>query len=111
MQAAQRISQLTPLEVDILFTMADLNETTGRITIEDIDRITPFEEGVLPYSMALQQTEQSIAPGQSRGIVSVIAEQVYRFGLGVVAGIAGTLVVYPIDSVKTRLQNQKTGGS
>ena len=110
MQAAQRISQLTPLEVDILFTMADLNETTGRITMEDIDRITPFEEGVLPYSMALQQTEQLTAPGQSRGIGSVIAEQVYRFGLGVVAGIAGTLVVYPIDSVKTRLQNQKTGG-
>ena len=31
----------------------------------------------------------------------------YRFGLGVVAGIAGTLVVYPIDSVKTRVQNQR----
>ena len=31
--------------------------------------------------------------------------------MGVLAGIAGTLVVYPIDSVKTRLQNQKTTGS
>ena len=43
--------------------------------------------------------------------MSAVFEQVYRFGLGVVAGIAGTLVVYPIDSVKTRLQNQKTTGA
>ena len=43
--------------------------------------------------------------------MSAVFEQVYRFGLGVVAGIAGTLVVYPIDSVKTRLQNQKSTGA
>jgi len=43
--------------------------------------------------------------------LSAVFEQVYRFGLGVVAGIAGTLVVYPIDSVKTRLQNQKSTGA
>ena len=50
-------------------------------------------------------------PLKSRSAFSYIAEQIYRFGLGVLAGIAGTLVVYPIDSVKTRLQNQKTTGS
>ena len=50
-------------------------------------------------------------PFKSRSAFSYIAEQIYRFGLGVLAGIAGTLVVYPIDSVKTRLQNQKTTGS
>jgi len=111
MIAAQRISQLTPMEVDILFTMSDLYEANGRITMRDIERITPFEEGVLPYNIASQQSEQMTAPGESRSAFSYIAEQIYRFGLGVLAGIAGTLVVYPIDSVKTRLQNQKTTGS
>ena len=85
--------------------MADLYEPRGLLTMADIDRITPFEEGVLPYNIASQQTE--IVP--TRGVGSYIFEQVYRFSLGVIAGIAGTLVVYPIDSVKTRIQNQRSG--
>ena len=64
MIAAQRISQLTPMEVDILFTMSDLYEANGRITMRDIERITPFEEGVLPYNIASQQSEQMTAPGE-----------------------------------------------
>ena len=64
MIAAQRISQLTPMEVDILFTMSDLYEANGRITMKDIERITPFEEGVLPYNIASQQSEQITAPGE-----------------------------------------------
>ena len=51
MVAAQRISQLTPLEVEILFAMADLGEADGKMTMVDIERITPFEEGVLPYNI------------------------------------------------------------
>ena len=47
MIAAQRISQLTPLEVEILFTMADLHQPRGQLTMLDIERITPFEEGKL----------------------------------------------------------------
>ena len=88
-----------------------LYQATGRITAADIERITPYEEGVLPYVVATQQMETIAAPSEKRTFLSYIAEQAYRFGLGVVAGIAGTLVVYPIDSVKTRLQNQKTVGS
>ena len=64
MIAAQRISQLTPMEVDILFTMSDLYEANGRITMKDIERITPYEEGVLPYNIATQQSEQMTAPGE-----------------------------------------------
>ena len=66
MIAAQRISQLTPMEVDILFTMSDLYEANGRITMRDIERITPFEEGVLPYNIASQQSEQITAPGERK---------------------------------------------
>lgn len=110
MVAAQRISQLTPMEVDILFTMADLYEANGFLTLKDIERITPFEEGVLPLNIASQQAEQQTLPGESRSALSYVAEQVYRFGLGVVAGIAGTMLVYPIDSVKTRVQNSKSTG-
>ena len=56
MKAAERISQMTPLEVEILFAMADLNEADGKLTMSDIERITPFEEGVLPYKIVEQQS-------------------------------------------------------
>ena len=32
----------------------------------------------------------------------------YRFGLGSIAGATGATAVYPIDLVKTRMQNQRT---
>ena len=72
MIAAQRISQLTPMEVDILFTMSDLYEANGRITMKDIERITPYEEGVLPYNIASQQSEQMTSPGERNGAYFVI---------------------------------------
>ncbi len=36
-------------------------------------------------------------------------ESVYRFTLGSIAGATGATAVYPIDLVKTRMQNQRTG--
>ena len=32
--------------------------------MKDIERITPYEEGVLPYNIATQQSEQMTAPGE-----------------------------------------------
>ena len=43
----------------------------------------------------------------TRSALNFFGEQGYRFGLGVIAGICGTMVVFPIDSVKTRIQNQR----
>lgn len=49
------------------------------------------------------------AAREERGAVTEILESLYRFSLGSVAGAAGATVVYPIDLVKTRMQNQRTG--
>ena len=38
-----------------------------------------------------------------------VLESVYRFTLGAIAGATGAAAVYPIDLVKTRMQNQRTG--
>ena len=38
-----------------------------------------------------------------------ILESAYRFTLGSIAGATGAAAVYPIDLVKTRMQNQRTG--
>uniref|UniRef100_A0A667Z982 Solute carrier family 25 member 13 n=1 Tax=Myripristis murdjan TaxID=586833 RepID=A0A667Z982_9TELE len=103
--AAQRFGQITPMEVDILFQLADL-----RVGLVDIEKIAPLEEGALPYNLAEVQRQQS-GSDASRPILIQVAESAYRFTLGSVAGAVGATAVYPIDLVKTRMQNQRTSGS
>jgi hypothetical protein len=43
---------------------------------------------------------------EERGVVIQVLESAYRFLLGAVAGATGATAVYPIDLVKTRMQNQ-----
>jgi solute carrier family 25 aspartate/glutamate transporter 12/13 len=40
--AAQQMSQITPMEIDILFSLGDLLHNNGRITLLDIERIAPY---------------------------------------------------------------------
>ncbi|KAJ8334204.1 hypothetical protein SKAU_G00398430 [Synaphobranchus kaupii] len=108
--AAQRFGQVTPMEVAILFQLADLSEPRGRVGLVDIEKIAPLEEGALPYNLAEVQRQQS-AGEASRPILVQVAESAYRFALGSVAGAVGATAVYPIDLVKTRMQNQRTSGS
>lgn len=46
---------------------------------------------------------------EDRGVGTQVLESAYRFFLGSIAGACGATVVYPIDLVKTRMQNQRTG--
>ncbi|KAF3824378.1 hypothetical protein GH733_008663, partial [Mirounga leonina] len=108
-QSAIRYGQVTPLEIDILYQLADLYNATGRLTLADIERIAPLAEGALPYNLAELQRQQS--HGLGRPVWLQIAESAYRFTLGSVAGAVGATAVYPIDLVKTRMQNQRGTGS
>ncbi|XP_069373023.1 electrogenic aspartate/glutamate antiporter SLC25A13, mitochondrial isoform X2 [Paralichthys olivaceus] len=108
--AAQRFGQVTPMEVDILFQLADLSEPRGRVGLMDIEKIAPLEEGALPYNLAEVQRQQLGSDG-SRPVLVQVAESAYRFTLGSVAGAVGATAVYPIDLVKTRMQNQRSSGS
>jgi solute carrier family 25 aspartate/glutamate transporter 12/13 len=43
------------------------------------------------------------------GLLAAALTSMYNFACGSVAGAVGATVVYPIDLVKTRMQNQRTG--
>ncbi|XP_078537696.1 electrogenic aspartate/glutamate antiporter SLC25A12, mitochondrial [Lissotriton helveticus] len=105
--SANKFGQITPLEIDILFQLADLFSATGRLTLTDIERIAPLEEGALPYNLAELQRQQSYGD-LGRPIWLQVAESAYRFTLGSIAGAVGATAVYPIDLVKTRMQNQRS---
>ncbi|KAK5911390.1 hypothetical protein CgunFtcFv8_005569 [Champsocephalus gunnari] len=55
--AAQRFGQVTPMEVNILFQLADLSDPRGRVGLVDIEQIAPLEEGALPYNLAEVQRQ------------------------------------------------------
>ncbi|XP_022536071.1 calcium-binding mitochondrial carrier protein Aralar2 isoform X2 [Astyanax mexicanus] len=62
--------------------------------------LTPFvEENLVSHTDA------------SRPVWLQAAESAYRFTLGSIAGATGATAVYPIDLVKTRMQNQRSTGS
>lgn len=107
--AANKFGQITPMEIDILYQLVGLHSHSGRLNHADIERIAPLEEGAMPYHLAEAQRQH--ARETSRPIWLQAAESAYRFTLGAIAGATGATAVYPIDLVKTRMQNQRSTGS
>lgn len=103
---ANKFGQITPMEIDILYQLAGLHSHSGRLNLADIERIAPLEEGAMPYHQGEAQRQRAPQP-----VWLQAAESAYRFALGSIAGATGATAVYPIDLVKTRMQNQRSTGS
>ncbi|ESO94306.1 hypothetical protein LOTGIDRAFT_232539 [Lottia gigantea] len=109
---AQEFAQITPLEIDILFQLVGLSRQTGKVAYADIANLTPMEGRETPFSLQMQIAENHLLleSGQNKRTPAMaIFESAYRFTLGAFAGATGATAVYPIDLVKTRMQNQRTG--
>ncbi|GAB6032358.1 Calcium-binding mitochondrial carrier protein Aralar1 [Chamberlinius hualienensis] len=107
LNSAQQMSQITPLEVDILYQLAGFFHQRGRVSYNDLDRISP-ENVTRTLSRSIKEVK-AVNSQDERGIGVQILENVYRFALGSIAGATGATAVYPIDLVKTRMQNQRSG--
>ncbi|XP_030370532.1 calcium-binding mitochondrial carrier protein Aralar1 isoform X2 [Scaptodrosophila lebanonensis] len=105
--AAQTMSQITPLEIDILFQLTGAVYQTGRIAYSDLNNIAP-EHYTKHITHRLAEIKAVESPADRSAFIQVL-ESTYRFTLGSFAGAVGATVVYPIDLVKTRMQNQRTG--
>ncbi|XP_063612790.1 calcium-binding mitochondrial carrier protein Aralar1-like [Penaeus indicus] len=78
-----------------------------KIVYSDLEALTP-EQYMKVITRKLTDIKAVHSPEQ-RGALIQVLEQVYRFTLGSLAGAVGATAVYPIDLVKTRMQNQRTG--
>ncbi|XP_021952540.1 calcium-binding mitochondrial carrier protein Aralar1 isoform X2 [Folsomia candida] len=107
LHSAQMMSQITPLEVDILFLLCDLLHQTGRIQYSDLQAIAP--EHYFKQITKRFADFKAVERPEDRGVGMMILESAYRFTLGALAGAVGATAVYPIDLVKTRMQNQRSG--
>ncbi|CEF59288.1 Calcium-binding mitochondrial carrier protein Aralar1 [Strongyloides ratti] len=110
LQATQSYAQITPYEVEILYHLAELaHPGRGTLSIDDIEKIDPERLKRVTYISRLA-TYQVVENKEERGIGTAALESLYRFVMGSVAGACGATAVYPIDLVKTRMQNQRNVG-
>ncbi|XP_069961319.1 calcium-binding mitochondrial carrier protein Aralar1 isoform X1 [Cherax quadricarinatus] len=108
LHSAQMMSQITPLEVEILYHLTELiSESSGKIVYSDLEALTP-EQYMKVITRKLTDIKAVQSPEQ-RGFLIQVLENAYRFTLGSLAGAVGATAVYPIDLVKTRMQNQRSG--
>ncbi|KAK3075989.1 mitochondrial aspartate-glutamate transporter agc1 [Teratosphaeriaceae sp. CCFEE 6253] len=107
-----RFTLFTPMEADILFHFASLDQPSGRLGINDFARVLDASWHHTGADIA-GQTSGIAGPAEkafasSENFAHGLLVSAHHFGLGAIAGAFGAFMVYPIDLVKTRMQNQRS---
>ncbi|KAI0977312.1 mitochondrial carrier domain-containing protein [Xylaria arbuscula] len=105
-----RFSLFTPMEADILFHFASLDEPSGRLGLQDFAKVldpTWVSRGISDESQKRAKALLEKGKSTTQSALLTVAASAYGFLLGSVAGAFGAFMVYPIDLVKTRMQNQR----
>jgi solute carrier family 25 aspartate/glutamate transporter 12/13 len=110
-----RSVMFTPMEADILFHFAGLDEPSGKLTEKDFSKVTDssWRSGFDFVSEASKNNAFSQVAAKTHATTSTflsdLLHSAHHFALGSIAGAFGAFMVYPIDLVKTRMQNQRSG--
>jgi solute carrier family 25 (mitochondrial aspartate/glutamate transporter), member 12/13 len=99
-----RFSLFTPMEADILFHFAGMDEPSGRLGLNDFAKVLDASWQVQEFNV----DKAAEAISKSKNVLHEVIESVHHFALGSIAGAFGAFMVYPIDLVKTRMQNQRS---
>jgi len=101
--ASSRYSVFTPMEASIIFHFAGRGVGSQRLALID------FAQLLDPKWKAPGDLEKPVVEGSRfQSFLHGFAHSAYNFGLGGIAGAIGATIVYPIDLVKTRMQNQRS---
>ncbi|KAI0718952.1 mitochondrial carrier [Cerioporus squamosus] len=100
--SSTRYSLFTPMEASIIFHFAGRGNGLQRLSLLD------FAQLLDPRWKAPSETVESKATPSFSSFLQEFAHSAYNFGLGGLAGGFGATIVYPIDLVKTRMQNQRS---
>ncbi|KAG0643576.1 mitochondrial carrier domain-containing protein [Tuber brumale] len=108
-----RFDLFSPMETDVLFHFAGLNNTSEKLSITDFSRVldSSWREPQLathPPATVTGSLPSATSILQTHGFFGQALDAAFNFALGSVAGAFGATTVYPIDLVKTRMQNQRS---
>ncbi|RPA89394.1 mitochondrial carrier [Choiromyces venosus 120613-1] len=108
-----RFNLFSPMEADILFHFAGLDDTSGKLSLTDFSRVLDsswrepqVETHALAPAIGSLPTVTTVLQGQ--GFLGQALDAAFNFALGSIAGAFGATIVYPIDLVKTRMQTQRS---
>ncbi|MCJ1480042.1 mitochondrial aspartate-glutamate transporter agc1 [Schaereria dolodes] len=103
-----RFSLFTPMEADILFHFAGLDAPSGRLSLGDFSKVldASWQSAYALGSGASEAAGKAIS--RTKRYLHNVLESAHHFALGSIAGAFGAFMVYPIDLVKTRMQNQRS---
>lgn len=98
--SSSRYSLFTPMEASIIFHFAGRGSGAQRLAVID------FAQLLDPRWRAPHEVDTT--PIQKESLLQTVAHSTYSFVQGGFAGAFGATIVYPIDLVKTRMQNQRS---
>jgi len=103
-----RFSLYTPMEADILFHFAGLDAPSGRLGLSDFAKVVDATWQTAGQALGAGAAATDKAVSWSTKFLHNALESAHHFALGSISGAFGAFMVYPIDLVKTRMQNQRT---
>ncbi|TDL28085.1 mitochondrial carrier [Rickenella mellea] len=98
-----RYGLFSPMEASIIFHFAGRGSGVQRLALLD------FAQLLDPRWQAPHDLDEVVKPATTaKSFLQGFAHSAYNFMQGGLAGAFGATIVYPIDLVKTRMQNQRT---
>lgn len=99
---SSRYSLFTPMEASIIFHFAGRGSAEQRLSLVD------FAQLLDPRWKAPHEEVEVKTVSTGLSFLKGFLHSTYNFVQGGIAGALGATIVYPIDMVKTRIQNQRT---
>lgn len=103
-----RFVQYTPMEADILFHFAGLDTDETRLDLPAFEKVLDASWQAAEEKLESARDKAKKAVEKTGSILHSVLESAHHFALGSIAGAFGAFMVYPIDLVKTRMQNQRS---
>lgn len=103
-----RFTFFTPMEADILFHFAGLDAPSGQLSLSDFAKVIDSSWHTTTALAEEAAAGVTKVAEKSSQVLHKMLESVHHFALGSIAGAFGAFMVYPIDLVKTRMQNQRS---
>ncbi|KAH8120028.1 mitochondrial carrier [Phellopilus nigrolimitatus] len=103
--SSTRYSLFTPMEASIIFHFAGRGDGSQRLALVDFAQLLDPRWKV-PNDAA--EVKAKPVTSTAASFLSGFAKSAYSFIQGGFAGACGATIVYPIDLVKTRMQNQRS---